>query len=255
MSTDKLNQGQFLSDVIGLESLVDEITHKLATDATDSPTATAILGPLWRANAPARKMGESIVHSIPGGDHTYMHGTVTDYLTGEPVDGAELDVWHNAPNGLYDQQDKNQVDFNLRGRFTTGKDGRYNFYCLRPTPYPIPSNGPAGKLLQLLDRHPMRAAHIHFIVSAPSYKPIITQIFDRRDKHLTTDSIFAVKESLIGDFLPRDGDPRAQFELTYNFRLAKYDDAKKHSLAGTTEEGANIGADVVRVTGGQSSSP
>ena len=245
MSTDKRNEGQLLSHVIGLESLVDEITYTLATDATDTPTSTAVLGPFWRANAPAREMGESIVHDIPDGDHTYMHGTVTDCLTGEPIEGAEMDVWHTAPNGLYEQQDESQVDFNLRGRFSTGKDGRYNFYCLRPTSYPIPYDGPAGKLLLLLDRHPMRPAHIHFNLSAPNYKPIVTQIFDRRDKHLKNDAVFAVKESLIVDFLPREGDPKAQFELPYDFRLAPLGRAKKSSLAGTTEESASLGADIV----------
>lgn len=245
MSTDKRNEGQLLCDIIGLESLVDEITYKLATDATDAPTSTAILGPFWRANAPARKMGESIVHNIPDGDHTYMHGTITDYVTGKAIEGAELDVWHTAPNGLYEQQDENQVEFNLRGRFTTGKDGRYNFYCLRPTSYPVPYDGPAGKILQLLDRHPMRPAHIHFIISAPNYKPIITQLFDRRDKHITDDVAFAVKESLVVDFLPREGDPKADFELPYNFRLATFEAAKTYSLAGTTEESASFGTDVL----------
>jgi len=95
-----------------------------------------------------------------------MHGTVTDFKTGEPIGGAEIDLWLAAPNGLYEQQDPDQPDFNLRGRFVTGPDGEYNFYCLRPTPYPIPDDGPGGKLLELLDRHPMRPAHIHFIVRA-----------------------------------------------------------------------------------------
>lgn len=167
MSDDRRNEGQLLCDVIGLESLVDETTFKLASDATDVPTSSAILGPFWRKDAPRYEMGGSIVHGIDDGDHTLMFGTVVDYLTGEPLEGAELDVWHTAPNGLYEQQDENQVDFNLRGRFTTGKDGKYNFYCLRPTSYPIPFDGPAGKLLRLLDRHPMRPAHIHFIVSWP----------------------------------------------------------------------------------------
>ena len=241
MSDDKRNEGQLLSDVIGLESLVDEITYKAATEVTNAPTSTAVLGPFWRANAPVRRMGESIVHGIPDGDHTYMHGTVTDYVTGEPIEGAELDVWHTAPNGLYEQQDENQVDFNLRGRFVTGKDGRYNLYCLRPTSYPIPYDGPAGKLLQLLDRHPMRPAHIHVIISAPNHRTVITQVFDRRDKHITDDAVFAVKESLIVDFISRDGDPKAQFELCYDFRLAGYDDVK-NPLAGTTEEITNFGA-------------
>ena len=125
---------------------------------------------------------------------------------------------------------------NLRGRFTTGPDGKYNFYCLRPTSYPVPNDGPAGKLLQLLDRHPMRPAHIHFIVSAPGYKPLITQIFDRRDKHIEDDSVFAVKDSLVVDFEPYKNDPKAQFELEYGFRLISFEDAKKHGMGGLAQE-------------------
>ncbi|KAI9703688.1 MAG: hypothetical protein M1836_007458 [Candelina mexicana] len=226
LSTPKCNEGQLLSDILGLSSLVDTITSDLTTSAPNAATSSAILGPFWRANAPQLPMSSSIVHNIPDGDHTLMHGTVTDHVTGKPIEGAELDVWHTAPNGLYEQQDDNQVDMNLRGRFTTGKDGRYDFYCLRPTSYPIPGDGPAGKLLQLLDRHPMRPAHIHFIVSAPNYKPLVTQVFDRRDKLLTNDAVFAVKEELIVDFLPREGDPKAQFELAYDFKLASYDETK-----------------------------
>ena len=100
MSTDERNEGQLLCSVIGLESLIDEILYKLATDATDAPTCTAVLGPFWRVDAPARRMGESIVNNVPDGDNTYMHGTVVDYLTGGPIEGAELDLWHTAPNGL-----------------------------------------------------------------------------------------------------------------------------------------------------------
>ncbi|KAK8221361.1 Intradiol ring-cleavage dioxygenase [Phyllosticta capitalensis] len=232
MSDEKRNEGQLLCDVLGLESLVDEITYKLATDAKDQPTATAILGPFYRHDAPKRAMGDTIVFGIENGDDALMFGQVTDFKTGKPVEGAVLDVWHTAPNGLYEQQDPDQPDFNLRGRFTTGPDGKYNFYCLRPTSYPIPYDGPAGKLLQLLDRHPFRPAHIHFIVgslpflvSAPGYKPIVTQIFDRRDKYITNDSVFAVKDDLVVDFVPRKGDPKAQFELAYDFKLASYDDA------------------------------
>ena len=278
MSDDRRNEGQLLCDVIGLESLVDEITYTLASSATHCPTSSAILGPFWRADAPRREMGASIVHNIPDGDHTWMHGTVTDYLTSEPIEGAELDVWHTAPNGLYEQQDEDQIDFNLRGRFKTGKDGKYNLYCLRPTSYPIPYDGPAGKLLQLLDRHPMRPAHIHFIVSAcflsqrpliidstpkplnltphtthsqpqvsaPNYKPIITQIFDRRDPHISNDTVFAVKQSLIVDFLPLKGNPNADFELPYDFKLATFEEAAKTSLVVTTEKSASFGAGLVR---------
>lgn len=166
MSDEKRNEGQLMCDILGIESLVDEITYKVATEAPDQPTATAILGPFWRKDAPQRKMGDTIVFGIEDGDNTLMSGQVTDFATGKPVEGAVLDVWHTAPNGLYEQQDPGQQDYNLRGRFTTGSDGQYHFYCLRPTSYPIPFDGPSGKLLNLLDRHPMRPAHIHFIVSS-----------------------------------------------------------------------------------------
>lgn len=226
-STSARNETQLICDILGLESLVDETTfHQLTESQTTPsyPTESAILGPFWRANAPTLPMEASIVHclpdSCPEADYTYLSGRVLSARTSKPIEGAELDIWHTAPNGLYEQQDNSQVDMNLRGRFITGADGRYGIYCLRPTSYPIPDDGPAGRLLQLLDRHPMRPAHIHFIVSAPGYKSLTTQIFDRRDKHIANDAVFAVKESLICDFLPRKGDPKAQFELEYDFRLA-----------------------------------
>jgi len=240
MSDDKRNEGQLLCDILGLESLVDEITYKLASDAADEPTATAILGPFYRHDAPQLDMGACIVSEEINkqGDRTWMHGIVTDFRTGKPIEGAVVDVWHTAPNGLYEQQDPNQPDMNLRGRFTTGKDGTYNFYCLRPVPYPIPYDGPAGKVLKALDRHPMRPAHIHFLLTAPGYKPIVTQIFDRKSKYIEDDAVSAVKDSLIVDFTPFEGDPRAEFELPYDFKMASFEDAKKHGVNGTTEESA-----------------
>jgi len=244
MSTSSRNETQLLCDILGLESLVDEITFSQLTSSqltssqlisthTTSPvgyqpanTASAILGPFWRANAPILPMNTSIVASLPAScsgdaDHTYLYGRVLSSMTGQPIWNAELDIWHTAPNGLYEQQDEGQPDMNLRGRFVTGKDGRFGIYCLRPTSYPIPFDGPAGKLLKLLDRHPMRPAHIHFIVTAPKYKPLTTQIFDRRDKHIFDDAVFAVKDSLVVDFLPREGDEKAQFQLEYDFWLVE----------------------------------
>lgn len=227
-----------MCDIFGLESLVDEITYKLATDAEDEPTATAILGPFWRASAPQLPMGANIVQNPDGigkGDRTWVHGIVTDYKTGKPIEGAVLDVWHTAPNGLYEQQDPDQPEMNLRGRFTTGKDGKYDFYCLRPVPYPIPYDGPVGKVLEALDRHAWRPGHIHFILTAPGYKPIVTQLFDRTSKYIEQDSVFAVKENLIVDFKPLKDDPKADFGLPHDFKMASFEDAKKHSVAGATE--------------------
>ncbi|KAK3115303.1 hypothetical protein LTR53_005482 [Teratosphaeriaceae sp. CCFEE 6253] len=235
MSDEKRNEGQLMTDILGIESLVDEITYTLAGEAADAPTATAILGPFWRKEAPQRSMGDSIaIKEMEGSDHTLMHGRVLDFDTGKPIAHAEIDICHTGPNGLYEQQDPNQPDMNLRGRFFTGSDGEYYFYCLRPTSYPVPNDGPAGKLLDLLDRHPMRPAHIHFILSAEGYKPLTTQIFDRRDKHIDNDSVFAVKQSLVVDFTPEDGDPKAHFDLKYDFKLVSYEAAKAGRTEGAT---------------------
>jgi catechol 1,2-dioxygenase len=146
----------------------------------------------------------------------------------------------NDDAGLYEQQDENQVDCNLRGKFITDDKGEYAFYCLKPTPYPIPFDGPAGKLLQLLDRHPYRPAHIHLIVRGwqrsfvsvlanafkvmlEGYKPVTTQIFDKDSKYLEDDSVFAVKDSLTVEFVPRKGDSEAALELQYDIQLAPSD--------------------------------
>lgn len=158
MSDDKRNEGLLLADVFGLESLADEITSKLATETDNPPTATAILGPFWRKDAPIYTMGQSIVATSAKQDErelTSMSGAVVDFDTGKPIEKVELDIWQSATNGLYENQDPEQPDMNLRGRFYTGADGKYHFYCLRPTKYPIPDDGPAGEVLKLLDRHPV----------------------------------------------------------------------------------------------------
>jgi len=224
MSTDKRNEGQLVCDVIGLESLVDEITYKKASEAPDLVTQSAILGPFFRQDAPVRKNGSTITFDTPkDGQVVYMHGTVTDAKTKKPLANASVDVWQASTNGLYEQQDDNQVDCNLRGKFITDDKGEYAFYCLKPTPYPIPFDGPAGKLLQLLDRHPYRPAHIHLIVMLEGYKPVTTQIFDKDSKYLEDDSVFAVKDSLTVEFVPRKGDSEAALELQYDIQLAPSD--------------------------------
>lgn len=227
MSTDRRNEGQLVTDVVGLESLVDEITYKKAAEASNFATQSAILGPFFRHDHPLREKGSTISFNTPAdADVTYLYGQVVDAVTKKPLPNATIDVWQASTNGLYEQQDPDQVDQNLRGKFKTDENGEYAFYCLRPTPYPIPFDGPAGKLLQLLDRHPYRPAHIHLIVMIEGYKPITTQIFDRKSKYLDDDSVFAVKDSLIVDFVPRKDDPQAPFELKYDILMAPNDDKK-----------------------------
>ena len=122
--------------------LVDEITFKLASETNDLATASAILGPFWRHDAPELANESTIIQNpVDDGEVTYMHGVVRCLKTNEPVANVTVDVWQASTNGLYEQQDKDQADCNLRGKFTTDANGRYAFYCLRPTPYPVPNDG------------------------------------------------------------------------------------------------------------------
>lgn len=150
-----------------------------------------------------------------------MHGTAINLVTKKGIPNAVVDIWQASSNGKYDFQDPdNQSDNNLRGKFRTDANGQYWFYCLRPTAYSLPTDGPAGFLLDLLDRHPMRPAHIHLMISADGYIPVTTQIFPKDDPYLTTDSVFAVKDDLVVDFKPLQGDSKATLELEYNMVLA-----------------------------------
>ncbi len=231
MSTDKRNETQLICDILGLESLVDEITSKLllSTDGgSKTATPSAILGPFYRVNAPILANGSSIISTAARNSPWYrktepllahISGRVLSASTHKPIVNAVVDVWLAGPDGLYEQQDEEQPDMNLRGRFRTDKDGRYEMYALRPTAYPIPSDGPAGRLLKLLDRRPYRPGHIHFIVTAEGHRALTTQVFDREDKYTGDDAVFAVKKELLVEFEERAGDEKAKWELTYDFLL------------------------------------
>ncbi|KAK4650662.1 hypothetical protein QC762_709460 [Podospora pseudocomata] len=228
MSSDRRNETQLLCDILGLESLVDEITSKqLATSTTQTPSA--ILGPFYRSDAPFLPNGTSIVQGLSPSvswyekaleDSAFLSGKVLS-TDGKPIENAVVDVWHTAPNGLYEQQDSDQPEMNFRGRFRTDQQGRYALYALRPVPYPIPDDGPAGRLLGLLDRHPNRPGHIHFIVSAEGHRALTTQLYDSRDRWVDDDAVFAVKDELVVRFEPREGDPGARWELGYDFILGR----------------------------------
>jgi catechol 1,2-dioxygenase len=190
------------------------------TETGDIPTSSSILGPFWSPNAPFRPLGGSIIQDPHRGQVALMHGYVRDLTTGKGIPNAIVDIWQASWNGKYDFQDpENQTDNNLRGKFRTDENGYYHFYCLKPTAYSLPTDGPAGVLLNLLDRHPMRPAHIHLMISNEAFKPVTTQIFPKDDPYLTTDTVFAVKDDLVVDFKPLPGDPKATLDLEYNINL------------------------------------
>lgn len=149
-----------------LNSLVDEVNHKIVTDKGLEPTSSTILGPFWSPETPFRDLGASVIQDLPkDGQVTFFHGVVKDVDTGLGIPDATFDMWQASTNGKYDVFDpENQTRHNLRGKFKTNEKGEFWFYCLKPTEYAIDTSGPSAELLRLMGRHPNRPAHIHAMV-------------------------------------------------------------------------------------------
>jgi catechol 1,2-dioxygenase len=207
------NECLLLCDVLGVSELVDAINHQRPSTAV----GYALVGPFYRANAPWRKRGQSIVSEDTEGPRVRITGRVYDLATAAPIAGATLDTWQAATNGLYENQDANQPDYNLRGRFQTDEDGAFELVALLPTPYPVPTNGPVGELLRLAKRQPYRPAHIHFIVSASNYESLVTQVFRNGDPVIDEDPVFSADRNLIGEFCRNNG----EYSLQYDFQLKR----------------------------------
>jgi protocatechuate 3,4-dioxygenase beta subunit len=199
--TDERRQEFILwSDTLGVSMLVDALAHP----APDGATESTVLGPFYVAGSPLRPYGADIAEQ-EAGVPAWVHGRVLD-LDGAPIAGAELDVWQNGDNRLYAVQDPGAPEKHLRGRFSTRGNGSYAFLAVRPVPYTIPDDGPVGGMLAAAGRHPWRPAHIHLILRADGYAPVTTHIFDRESAYLDSDAVFAVKPSLLRDFVPRAAD-------------------------------------------------
>jgi len=184
-----------LSDVLGFSMLVDAINNRRPKGATEN----TVFGPFHVADAPIRKMGDSI--NLDGkGESCLFEGRVVD-LDGNPIEGATVDVWSDNADGYYDvQQPDIQPKWNNRGRFITGADGAYSFVGIKPVSYPIPDDGPVGKMLGKLGRHPYRPAHMHYLVTAPGYQKLVTHTFVGGDEYLESDAVFGVKNTLIAPY-------------------------------------------------------
>ena len=208
--SDERQEFILLSDVLGFSMLVDAINNRRPTGATEN----TVFGPFHVADAPIRNMGDHI--SLDGkGEPCLFQGRVLD-RDGTPIQGATVDVWSDNADGFYDvQQPGIQPKWNNRGRFITGADGAYSFVGIKPVSYPIPDDGPVGKMLGALGRHPYRPAHMHFLVTAPGYDTIVTHTFVGDDPYLADDAVFGVKETLVAPFVPVEGDTKWRSDFDF----------------------------------------
>jgi protocatechuate 3,4-dioxygenase beta subunit len=189
--TDQRQEFILLSDTLGLSMLVDLVNH----GATSSATESTVLGPFYVPESPWRANGDAITDDL-GAQPLLVSGHVLD-TTGKALPGAVVDVWQNATNRLYAVQDEQQSPENLRGRFHADGDGAFRFRTVRPVDYPIPDDGPVGRMLKATGRHPWRPAHVHMMVSAERCTPVTTHLFDSESKYLDSDVVFGVKPSLV----------------------------------------------------------
>jgi hydroxyquinol 1,2-dioxygenase len=218
---DKRQEFILLSDTLGVSILVDAINHRLPTGAVES----TVLGPFYWEGAPELPLGTDIANGAAG-EPTFYSGRILT-LDGEPIAGGMLDVWSGDGEGIYDLQVPGH-EMACRGKFRTDAEGRYWFRSIRPTYYPVPTDGPVGRMLEKMGRHPYRPGHIHMIVSAPGYQAVATHLFVNGAPYLDSDAVFAVKDSLIVDFERHEpgraptGEVMATpfYTAEYDFRLA-----------------------------------
>jgi protocatechuate 3,4-dioxygenase beta subunit len=222
ISTPERNEFILFSDVFGLSSLVDML------GTAEGRTEGSVLGPFHVAGSRWLELGGDAIGDNAG-DHVVFLGRVLDAASGKPVPGAVLDVWQTAANGLYSNQDPQQPAGNLRFRMRSTENGSFAFTTVRPAPYTVPDDGPAGDMLHATARQPWRPSHFHFIVSAEGREPLTTEIFPDDDPHLDADAVFGVREALVVRFEPQT-DPgaipvslAARERLRRPFYVVRYD--------------------------------
>lgn len=194
-------------------------------------TTANLMGPFWRKGSPVTPNGGSIVRSTTPGEPVFVTAWVHDEA-GQPVADAEVDIWQASGEGYYENQDPQQADMNLRGKFRTDARGCITFRTVKPSGYPIPVNGPVGDLIRAQGRHNMRPAHIHFLVHKPGYKTQFSQLYSSDDPHLETDVQFGVTKALVGQYVLHENEPAPApdvqgrwYSLEHRFVIARGDDA------------------------------
>jgi catechol 1,2-dioxygenase/hydroxyquinol 1,2-dioxygenase len=208
-----------LSDTLGLSTLVNAMQNRKLTGETQS----SILGPFFKEGVPQSPLWTSIVaDDTASGERIVIEGRVTD-VSGNPIAGAEIEVWQTSAEGKYDIQLGEEGEPDYRGRFVCDADGRYFFRSVVPVGYPIPDDGPVGNMLVALGRHPNRPAHVHFLIRAAGHDELVTALYVAPDPYIESDTVFGVSRSLVVETSPPSADsafpnlPR----IAYDFRLTK----------------------------------
>ena len=206
-----------LSDTLGLSALVDAMNSRDAKGAT----ASSLLGPFFRENAPVFKLGDNIAKNAPG-EVILISGQVRD-TDGNPIAKARLDVWQTASDGLYDIQSANPAEMNFRGRFQTDDRGRYHYRTVVPLGYSIPTDGPVGDMIRGLGRHGFRPAHLHFLIGAEGHRELATALYLAGDEHIESDAVFGVSSSLVVEIqkAAQDGTAPGLRRILYDFTLMR----------------------------------
>ncbi|KAH6616417.1 Intradiol ring-cleavage dioxygenase [Boeremia exigua] len=219
ISSDVRHEFILLSDILGLSLLVDSIDHPKPPASTEG----TVLGPFHHSHAPHQPHGASIIHDEDG-DPMLVIGTVKD-THGNPISGVRVDVWETDSNGFYDVQYEDHTGPNGRAVMETDENGEFWFNAAVPVPYPIPHDGPVGKLLQKLKRHPYRPSHFHFMLEKPHYDRLITALYRRGDPYEKTDAVFGVKDTLVIDlYTVADIEGLAEkYGVSPSTKLLKYD--------------------------------
>ncbi len=215
---DKRQEYILLSDVLGVSMLVDAINHRRGGGATEN----TVLGPFYVHGAPEIRNGDDMAAGWKG-EPTHVSGRVVS-TDGKPVPGALLDMWQSNTEGWYDVQLADTGGRQLRAKLRADEQGRFRFRTIKPTAYPVPTDGPVGQLLDRMGRHPMRPAHLHFIVTAPGHETVVTHLFVEGDPYLASDAVFGVKNSLVIEFKRSDSEAEAKkIGLKAPFCTASYE--------------------------------
>ena len=221
ITTPERDEFVLLSDVLGMSSLVDMI------NSGHGGTSSSVLGPFHVSNSPPTALGADLKGKHEG-DMVLVTGRVLD-TRGNPIEGATLDVWQTAPNGLYSSQDPDQDIYDFHALFTSDADGNYHFTTAKPVVYTVPTDGPVGDLLKATGRHPWRPSHLHYIVKAEGFKTLVTEVFPADDPYLDQDTVFGVRDDLIMRYEPKPADsfPSSGFDLcgsvTEDYLLVEFD--------------------------------